>query len=157
MPMFSGSEISKSQGSELCPYKAKGGMADGCRHLPHLAISPLRESNLQPRCRDALPESYGCFSSWQSWVFLQEPDFRISCFSPLDHHTRSQFVDSLSARDLFYLSEIGSLVPITRVEQSMLELVVVREKEKSLAIRIEPADRVDVGRKRPQVAERLPA
>lgn len=87
---------------------------------------------------------------------VQQSHFCGTRTSSLNYHTVSKSADRIRVRETFNLDEVGPWMAELRIGDRLLELVVVGQKEKALAVCVKPASSIDVGRKRAELLQCRP-
>jgi hypothetical protein len=126
-------------------------MADRRSHLPHLPVAPLRESQLKPSCWNILPESDRDIAGRDRRIPGKEFHGSSPGLSAFDDNSGSQFLQRILCRDAFNLNQIRPRMGEAGFQEKVFGLTVVREEEEPFAVRIEPADWINVAGKRTEI------
>ncbi len=125
-------------------------MPYGCCHLADLTIPALMDRNFYPCSRYGLAEADGNGTWRYVGGTIKKTNFRRPGFFPLDQDTGAQCLQRLSRWNPLNLGKICARVSEIRREQKMNEPLVIGQKQKTLAVCVQPPDGVDIPGKRPE-------
>ena len=123
--------------------KAQCWKADRGGHVPNLAVFALGQGDFYPGCGNVCPKT----NRRMAWpkIFGFRDDFRSAFLGAVafDEHPVFQFLNGRFGNLPFYLDQIGSRVSVFRVEKLVDEFSVVGQKERALAVVVEPTRRIN--------------
>ena len=142
----------QAQGHEgKSPYggtnEAQGGMAYGGGHAADLAVPAFGQGEGDPAVGNGLAHT--------DWGEAGRPDGGwIEFFRPggkraptLDHHAVGELAECFRSDKIFHLGVIGAGMAMLRFEQGGDHRRFVGQEKETLGITVEPADRINAGRK----------
>jgi hypothetical protein len=128
-------------------------MADCGGHLPYLSVPPLRESQLEPGSWNVFPESDRKIAGRNCRISGEEFHVGLPRFAALDKYAVSQSLERVLGWHALDLNEIRPFVAIPGFQKKMFGLAIIRKKEEPFAVRIKPANGIDVTEKRAEILE----
>ena len=130
-------------------------MARRGRHSPHLPVLPLEYRQFDPRRRDVLPEPDRNGPGREIRIRVEESyRGRPEWVSVEDESPPGKSPERRCVRNSFHLDKIRAGMSEDRFQEPPREGPVVRQDEKAFAVGVEPADRIDIRRKRAEIAQR---
>jgi len=127
----------------------------GC-HFSHLPVSSFLQCDAQPCRRYVLPPANWYTARQHRGVLSQEFHIGRFCLLSFDSDTLSEEFQRFGIGQAFDLDKIRPGMLMLRIGQSVLDPIVVSEKEQSFTVRVKPAGRVHGLWKRSVVGKRLP-
>ena len=130
-------------------------MARRGRHSPHLPVLPLEYRQFDPRRRDVLPEPDRNGPGREIRLRVEESHHGWpECVPVQDKRSLGKPPECRWFGNSFHLDTIRAGMTEDRVQEPSREGPVVRQDEKAFAVGVEPADRIDIRRKRGEIAQR---
>src|SRR5207249_2078796 len=126
---------------------AQGGMSNGSRHAPHLAVLALDQLQAEPAGGDGFAEADGWLSGRDLWLRVQNPGAARQGFAALNHQAFLEASEGIGCRNSFDLRPVLALVSVQWVQEPLVQVRLIAQEEQPFGICIQPADRIDLSRK----------
>ena len=136
--------------ADPCAHQTQGGVADGSRHAPHLAVAALGQLQREPPVRDVPAPADRRIPRRQVGRRIKPPCPRGSHGHAVElHFPRGEAPERVVVGHTLHLHPILAPVPAPRVQELVVEAGLVRQEQEALRVGVEPAKGVD----RPRQAE----
>lgn len=146
LPPFPRREIAEAELPDALPEQTEGGMADRGRHPPDLAVAALREGQLDPDIADRFPKTDGRFPQRDDRRRIEQarPGGLRAAARNLEAVRKSS--QGFGRRLPLDQHPISARVTFLRIEQSGVQIGLIGEQKKALAVGIQPTERINVRR-----------
>jgi len=145
---LAGSEIAgKIEAADADADEAQRGVAGGGRHAADLAVSAFVKLEGDPGVGDILAEADGRIAGRPGGVRFENPGAGGKGAAALNFHSGGEAAEGLGGGPALDLNLVAPPVGIARIEEAVVQGALVTEEEKTLGVKIEPADRIHAGGK----------
>jgi hypothetical protein len=138
-----GWNIPEPEKSDPHPDEAQSGVSDGGGHATDLAVFAFSESEGDPASRNRLSEPDGRFARREIRLRLEEPRAARPDAASLNHQVLFELPQCGRFRNAFDLDPILAFVSAGGMQEAMVQIRFIAQKQKTLRIRIQPSDRVN--------------
>lgn len=137
-------KVSEIQFPDFCPDQPQGRVTDDGRHFSDLTIFSFREFQTDPTVGDVFTEPDRGIPRRQGRLRIQKPSPAGKGGSSFDDDTLRKLLQTVCSRYALDLGPVGAGVALFRIQQPAVQARFIAEEKKSLGVRIQPADGIDV-------------